>query len=60
MNKPFRNLDVALPEVYKKARAKARRDRNKEAKATAPGAPRVAVARNVLAWREANKHRFNV
>jgi len=60
MNRPFRNLDLELPEVYKKAAQKRRRQLNMEAKKIAPGAPRVAVARNVLAWREANKQRLGL
>lgn len=60
MNRPFRNLDLELPEMYKKAAQKRRRQLNAEAKKVAPGAPRVAVARNVLAWREANKQRLGL
>lgn len=60
MNRPFRNLDLELPEMYKKAAQKHRRKLNSEAKKVAPGAPRVAVARNVLAWREANKQRLGL
>ena len=59
-NKPFANLDQEMPELYRKASQKARRTLNAKAKKVAPGAPRVAVARNVLKWREANAKRLGV
>lgn len=60
MNKPFQNINQELPDLYKKAAQKARRQLNAKAKKIAPGAPRVAVARNVLAWRERNAKRLGV
>ena len=59
-NQPFKNLSEEMPELYKKAKTKARRQLNTQAKKTAPGAPRMAVARNVLAWREQHANRLNV
>jgi hypothetical protein len=54
-SKPFKNLAEEIPDLYKKAQ----RQRNTQAKKVAPGAPRVAVARNVLAWLEQNAKRLN-